>query len=413
MRIKSLKGRVRTQGGAWLNFRPIRFATGLFRVISALFRVNSGMFRSISGLFRSGFGLFRVIPACTGLHRHKNIGGGGQPVVAVSRKAVSATFHGTNAYRTKIVTSLRARCSPMVLGSLGTGVPLPCRGKEGRCGTQTTLSQKGIAAQAKVRVNRWNRDFKLRHSARGSHFPLCTLHYALRTRNMPPTLILDVERLTKTYASPAGPLTVLNEVSFAIQQGEAVAIVGPSGSGKTTLLGLCAGLDSPTSGTVRLDGVDLPHLDEDGRARLRNQAVGFVFQNFQLVPSLTALENVMVPLELRGDSKARPRAESLLERTGLGDRTGHFPAQLSGGEQQRVAIARAFINEPKVLFADEPTGNLDGANSELVMSLLFELNGESGAALVLVTHNLELARRTQRIITLRSGALVSDQPTRQ
>ena len=229
---------------------------------------------------------------------------------------------------------------------------------------------------------------------------------------MPPNQILAVERLTKTYASPAGPLTVLKEVSFAVRRGETVAIVGPSGSGKTTLLGLCAGLDSPTAGTVRLDGVELPKLDEDGRARLRNQAVGFVFQNFQLVPSLTAWENVMVPLELRGDSQARPRAESLLERTGLGDRAGHFPAQLSGGEQQRVAIARAFINEPKVLFADEPTGNLDGANSELVMRLLFELNGESGAALVLVTHNLELARRTQRIITLRSGALVSDEATR-
>jgi putative ABC transport system ATP-binding protein len=220
--------------------------------------------------------------------------------------------------------------------------------------------------------------------------------------------ILHAQGLTKTYPSPSGPLTVLDKVSFGVRRAETAAIVGPSGSGKTTLLGLCAGLDHPTTGSVRLDGSILSDLNEDGRARLRNRSVGFIFQNFQLVPTLTALENVMVPLELRGNGDARPKALRLLDRIGLRDRLGHFPAQLSGGEQQRVALARAFINDPKVLFADEPTGNLDGANSDLVMSLLFDLNAETGAALILVTHNPDLARRTKRVITLRSGLMVSN-----
>jgi putative ABC transport system ATP-binding protein len=226
----------------------------------------------------------------------------------------------------------------------------------------------------------------------------------------PEAFILRLDRVSKTYPSPEGPLTVVNEISFDVRPGDTLSIVGPSGSGKTTLLGVCAGLDQPTSGSVSLDGRDLAPLSEDARARLRNRSVGFVFQNFQLVPSLTALENIMVPLELRGHPQARTKALKLLERTGLAGRASHFPAQLSGGEQQRVALARAFIHEPKILFADEPTGNLDAANSEMVMRLLFDLNHESGAALVLVTHNMELANRTRRILTLRAGALASDTP---
>ncbi len=201
---------------------------------------------------------------------------------------------------------------------------------------------------------------------------------------------------------------MVKEISFQVRPTESVAIVGPSGSGKTTLLGLCAGLDQPTSGSVTLDGSNLASMSEDDRARLRNTSVGFVFQNFQLIPTLTALENVMLPLELRGNAQARAKASKLLERTGLAGRVSHYPSQLSGGEQQRVALARAFINEPKVLFADEPTGNLDGANSEMVMRLLLELNHESGAALVLVTHNVDLARRAHRVLTLHCGSLVSD-----
>ncbi len=221
-------------------------------------------------------------------------------------------------------------------------------------------------------------------------------------------IALEAEHLTKTYASGERILTVLDDVSFAIQHGTTSAIVGPSGSGKTTLLGLCAGLDRASSGSVRLDGVALEDLDEDQRARLRNERVGFVFQNFQLVPTLSALENAMVPLELRGRKDARERAAHWLERVGLGDRLDHYPTQLSGGEQQRVALARAFINSPRVLFADEPTGNLDGDTSDQVQELLFALNREEDTTLVLVTHDLELAQRTQRIIRLRSGAIFSD-----
>lgn len=217
--------------------------------------------------------------------------------------------------------------------------------------------------------------------------------------------ILKVERLTKTYPSAAGPLTVLRDVSFAFEAGATAAIVGPSGSGKTTLLGLCAGLDRASSGEVVLDGISLGALDEDARARVRRDVVGFVFQNFQLMPTLTALENVMVPAELRGVGDVRPQAEALLARVGLGDRLGHYPVQLSGGEQQRVALARAFINRPRILFADEPTGNLDADTAAVIVDLLFALNREAGTTLVLVTHDHDLAARTGRVIRLRGGAV--------
>jgi putative ABC transport system ATP-binding protein len=218
--------------------------------------------------------------------------------------------------------------------------------------------------------------------------------------------ILAAERLTRTYQSGDSTLTVLRDVSFSVRQGATCAILGPSGSGKTTLLGLCAGLDRPSSGTVRVDGHDLSRMNEEERARIRNRTLGFVFQNFQLIPTLTALENVMVPLELRGEGHARDHAVELLRKVGLGERLDHYPVQLSGGEQQRVALARAFINQPKVLFADEPTGNLDAETSHVVIELLFELNRAAGTTLVLVTHDLELAGRAEMIIRLRGGALV-------
>jgi len=222
--------------------------------------------------------------------------------------------------------------------------------------------------------------------------------------------MLKVERLTKSYAStaPTGALTVLREVSFVLPAGASLAIVGPSGSGKTTLLGLCAGLDTPTDGKVLLAGEDLGALDEDARARVRNEHVGFVFQNFQLIPTLTALENVLVPVELRGESGRETEARELLARVGLGERFEHYPVQLSGGEQQRVALARAFMNRPKVLFCDEPTGNLDGETAAAMTELVFGLNRERGTTLVLVTHDLELAKRCQRIIRLKGGAVLSD-----
>ena len=223
--------------------------------------------------------------------------------------------------------------------------------------------------------------------------------------------ILKVERLAKTYATAAGPLTVLHEVSFSIEAGATCAIVGPSGSGKTTLLGLCAGLDQPTQGSVSIEGREIGGLSEDQRALVRNECVGFVFQNFQLIPTLTALENVMVPLELRGGSVDPATAMELLQRVGLGDRLDHYPTQLSGGEQQRVALARAFINRPRILFCDEPTGNLDGETAQAMVDLIFGLNRERGTTLVLVTHDLELARRTQRIIRLRNGAVITDEGT--
>ena len=228
---------------------------------------------------------------------------------------------------------------------------------------------------------------------------------------MPSQAILRVRELTKTYRTAAGPLTVLRDASFELEAGATLAVIGPSGSGKTTLLGLCAGLDRATRGSVELAGQRLDTLDEDARARVRNASVGFVFQNFQLIPTLTALENVLVPLELRGERGCGPQGRALLERVGLSARSGHYPVQLSGGEQQRVALARAFINNPKILFCDEPTGNLDGDNADSMVELIFGLNRERGTTLVLVTHNDELARRCQRGIRLRGGAIVSDERT--
>ena len=220
--------------------------------------------------------------------------------------------------------------------------------------------------------------------------------------------ILRVENLTKTYASAEHALTVLHAVSFELAGGDTFAIVGPSGSGKTTLLGLCAGLDRASSGSVWLNNIQLDNLSEDERAAVRNQHVGFIFQNFQLLPTLTALENVLVPLELRGQRGATKTAMDLLDRVGLATRASHYPAQLSGGEQQRVSLARAFANRPAVLFADEPTGNLDPDTSERVVNLLFELNREAGTTLVLVTHDLELAAKTQRTLRLRGGKVVEE-----
>lgn len=217
--------------------------------------------------------------------------------------------------------------------------------------------------------------------------------------------ILNVQHLGKSYLSGGKTLTVLDDIEFAVPSGTSYAIVGPSGSGKTTLLGLCAGLDTPDSGTVELCGSDLAQLDEDGRASLRNEKVGFIFQNFQLLPTLSALENVSVPLELRGVKGAGDSARSLLEKVGLGDRTHHYPSQLSGGEQQRVALARAFANRPEILFADEPTGNLDEETGERVIELLFNLNKEAGTTLVIVTHDLNLARRCEGLMRLKGGRI--------
>ncbi|GAB3807632.1 ABC transporter ATP-binding protein [Spirosoma humi] len=223
--------------------------------------------------------------------------------------------------------------------------------------------------------------------------------------------ILRVENLTKTYSSGGRELTVLHAVNFTLEPGDTFSIVGPSGSGKTTLLGLCAGLDRASSGSVYLNDVRLDTLNEDQRAAIRNQYVGFIFQNFQLLPTLTALENVMVPLELRGEKGVEKAAHALLERVGLGQRGHHYPTQLSGGEQQRISLARAFANRPKLLFADEPTGNLDADTSATVVDLLFELNRQAGTTLVLVTHDMELASRTQRVIRIKGGSVVSDTMT--
>jgi putative ABC transport system ATP-binding protein len=219
--------------------------------------------------------------------------------------------------------------------------------------------------------------------------------------------MLRCESLAKSYLSGGRALTVLKNITFALEPGGFLAIVGPSGSGKTTLLGLLAGLDRPTAGRVVLDGHDLAELSEDERSRLRGEKVGFVFQSFQLIPTLTARENVQVPLELRGED-AQARAEELLDRVGLGGRGHHYPAQLSGGEQQRVALARAFCHRPKILFADEPTGNLDAATGASVIDLMVELNRELGTTLVLVTHDADLASRARRVLRLKDGAVVSD-----
>ncbi len=220
-------------------------------------------------------------------------------------------------------------------------------------------------------------------------------------------IVLRVDRLGKRVPLPDRQLTILEDISFVVQAGEAVAIVGASGSGKSTLLGLMAGLDLPSSGGVSLAGESLNALDEDGRARLRGQKVGFVFQSFQLLPSLTALENVMLPLELADVADAATPALAILDKVGLGDRLGHYPRQLSGGEQQRVALARAFVTKPAVLFADEPTGNLDTVTGAQVIELLFDLNRQNGTTLVLVTHDEKLAVRCDRSLRLDGGRLVS------
>lgn len=223
--------------------------------------------------------------------------------------------------------------------------------------------------------------------------------------------ILNVHNLKKTYTSGSKKLTVLDDISFGIEEGATFAIVGPSGSGKTTLLGLSAGLDQPDSGTIELCGIPLHSFNEDRRAQLRNREVGFIFQDFQLLPTLTALENVSVPLELQGAKNAAKMGMVLLDKVGLADRIHHYPSQLSGGEQQRVALARAFSNSPSILFADEPTGNLDEETGEKVVNLLFELNKEAGTTLVIVTHDLDLAKKNQHILRLKGGKIMANEST--
>jgi putative ABC transport system ATP-binding protein len=223
------------------------------------------------------------------------------------------------------------------------------------------------------------------------------------------TKILKIHELEKTYTRGSKKLTVLSNISFEVEKGSIFSIVGPSGSGKTTLLGLCAGLDYPSAGNIELCGSDLQQLDEDELAQLRNKEVGFIFQNFQLLPTLTALENVIVPLELQGEKNAAKVGMDLLQKVGLEDRFDHYPSQLSGGEQQRVALARAFSNRPSVLFADEPTGNLDEETGEKVIQLLFELNKEAGTTLIIITHDLDLANRTQQILRLKGGKIMSNE----
>lgn len=217
--------------------------------------------------------------------------------------------------------------------------------------------------------------------------------------------ILSVDQVSKVYQSGSRKLTVLDRVNFQVAPGESIAIVGPSGSGKTTLLGLCAGLDKATTGSISLNGHAMEKLSEDERASVRNQHVGFIFQNFQLLPTLTALENVMVPLELKKRKDAKTKAMELLTQVGLADRATHYPSQLSGGEQQRVSIARAFANEPKILFADEPTGNLDTETGDMIEDLIFNLNKALGTTLILVTHDIALAGRTNRIIQIKGGKI--------
>ncbi len=223
--------------------------------------------------------------------------------------------------------------------------------------------------------------------------------------------ILKVSQLGKTYTSGSKDLTVLDDINFELEEGATLAIVGPSGSGKTTLLGLCAGLDKPDRGSVELCGLDLNSLTEDERARLRNEEVGFIFQDFQLLPTLTAIENVSVPLELQGSKKASKIALELLTRVGLADRAHHYPSQLSGGEKQRVAMARAFSNRPSILFADEPTGNLDEETGEKIIKILFDLNKEAGTTLVIVSHDLDLARKNEHILRLRGGKILEEAST--
>lgn len=226
-------------------------------------------------------------------------------------------------------------------------------------------------------------------------------------------IILNVDRVKKTFTSGSHTLTVLDELSFQIEKGITCAIVGPSGSGKTTLLGICAGLDKPTSGDVFLNGHKISGFSEERLTQIRNEEIGFVFQSFQLIPTLTALENVMVPIELRGTpfKEVKQRAEHLLESVGLKERTHHYPSQLSGGEQQRTGLARAFIHQPKILFADEPTGNLDDETSTQIEQLLFDLNRQQGTTLIIVTHDMKLAERCNRVIQLKQGTVFSDRYT--
>ena len=223
------------------------------------------------------------------------------------------------------------------------------------------------------------------------------------------SIILNIKNVSKTYKSGGQDLTVLDNISIVVEEGSTMAIVGPSGSGKTTLLGLAAGLDHASEGSIELNNITLDNLNEDERASVRNKYVGFIFQNFQLLPSLTALENIMVPLELRGQKNAKPIATDLLQQVGLGKRGHHYPSQLSGGEQQRISLARAFSNSPKILFADEPSGNLDGETSEKIIDMIFNLNKQTGTTLILVTHDLDLAGKTGRIIKLKAGKVASDE----
>lgn len=235
---------------------------------------------------------------------------------------------------------------------------------------------------------------------------------SIRLESSPPAVkppILEIQGLTKVHHTARHELTVLRDIHLTLNAGDTLAIIGPSGSGKTTLLGLCAGLDDATSGSMKLDGQALEHLSQDGRAALRNRLVGFVFQNFQLIPTLTAVENVLVPLELRGETGRQNEAEALLREVGLGDRLDHYPTQLSGGEQQRVALARAFIHRPKILLADEPTGNLDAATSGPIVDMLLRLNREAGTALVLVTHDPGLAAKARRVIKMSGGAIIAEE----
>lgn len=223
-------------------------------------------------------------------------------------------------------------------------------------------------------------------------------------------MILELKEVSKVFKTLNKELTVLDKVNLEVEAGEILAIVGPSGSGKTTMLGLCAGLDQASSGTITLAGSEISRMTENEKAAVRNEKVGFIFQNFQLLPTLTALENVMIPLELQGRAKgAKEKAKALLDRVGLSGRYHHYPSQLSGGEQQRVSLARAFSNDPKILFADEPTGNLDDETGQLVEDLLFELNKEQGTTLIIVTHDLELASKTERVVRLKGGKIIQDE----
>ena len=225
------------------------------------------------------------------------------------------------------------------------------------------------------------------------------------------SIILNIQNVSKTYQSAGRTLTVLEGINFSVEAGSTMSIVGPSGSGKTTLLGLAAGLDRASSGSVELNGIKLDNLSEDQRAKVRNEHIGFIFQNFQLLPTLTALENIMVPMELRREKHIKNRALDLLQKVGLADRGHHYPTQLSGGEQQRVSLARAFSNNPQILFADEPTGNLDAETSERIIELIFNLNREAGTTLILVTHDLDLANKTGRILRIKGGRILSDEAT--